>query len=454
MSFWNGIKQAFGFSPGEEEDADEYDSSVPTYAVERHEEETAPASHPDVADSAPAGTHADVSENTDDLPGDIFDAVIELFNSTMPEFVSQSLNTEAQRKYIYDHISASLRARIAAAVSGETPESQSAEDDAERQQLMDTLSDAKDEACSLREEMRKLRSDAARQKRALTDRIADLDRRLNEVKAEKERIITSRKPRVPANSPDMAEKDETISRLNSEVASLTARIGELDAEITKQRTLNEQLELKASMSDTMINNLQAETSRAREELSKAETELAVAAQIQEKLELFEQVKERKDAKITELAEKVKQLTEQIENTPAPVTAPDTSAAEDEILRLRDENASLSHTIETNLYNQANSEMKLRSEIKQLRAELEATAEKLRQAESAPKLIDEPAAASAPAPRKRRGRPRKSRESVDGNIDSTDWLDLPESPRKFDPDFGYHEPQRPVVPENDAQLSLF
>ena len=99
-------------------------------------------------------------------------------------------------------------------------------------------------------------------------------------------------------------------------------------------------------------------------------------------------------------------------------------------------------------------MKLRSEIKQLRAELEATAEKLRQAESAPKLIDEPAAASTPAPRKRRGRPRKSRESVDGNIDSTDWLDLPESPRKFDPDFGYHEPQRPVVPENDAQLSLF
>lgn len=439
MSFWNGLKQAFGFSSTEEEDVDEYDSSVPTYAVERPQEETAPAAEAETHAAAQAAAPAPAAAPAGDLPGDIFDAVIELFNSTMPEFVAKSLNTEAQRKYIYDHISASLRARMAAAVAGQIPEEPKQE------------AKADDEAAKLREELRKLRSNADRQKRALTDRITDLDRRLNEAKAEKERILTARKSRLAADFPELAEKDQTIAGLNEEVAALKTRIEELDAEIANQRTLNEQLELKATMSDQMINSLQAETSRAREELAKAEADLSVAAEIQAKLELFEEVKERKDAKITELAEKVKQLTAQLENTPAPAPAPDTKAAEEEILRLRDENASLSHTIETNLYNQANSEMKLRAEIKQLRSELDKTLEKLQAAESAPRLIDEPA---APATRKRRGRPRKSREALDGNLDSTDWLDVPESARKFDPDFGYHEPPRTVVPENDAQLSLF
>ncbi|MDE5785371.1 MAG: hypothetical protein K2H98_02465 [Duncaniella sp.] len=440
MSFWNGLKSAFGFSSTEEEDYEEYDSSVPTYAVERHENETDASLHVKDEKSAPA---------PGDLPGDIFDAVIELFNSTMPEFVSSSLNTEAQRKYIYDHISASLRARIEAAVSGEAAALESAglDDDEERRQLIDTLSDAKDEASSLREEMRKLRSSADRQKRALTDRITDLDRRLNEVKAEKERILTSRKPQRGDDSAKIAQQDETIARLNEQITSLNSRIEQLDADVEKERTLKEQLELKATMTDTMINDLRAQASQAKEELSKAEAELAIAAEIQDKLERFEQIKERKDAKINELSEKIKQLTSALESAPAAPTADS-----DEIARLRDENASLSHTIETNLYNQANAEMKLRNEIKQLRAELDDTLAKLQAAQSAPALIETTPAAQPP--RRRRGRPRKSREALDGNIDSTDWLDESESTGKFAPDFGYHEPPRTIVPENDAQLSLF
>lgn len=439
MSFWNGLKNAFGFSSTEEEDYEEYDSSVPTYAVERPE---------NTPDNSVQSVTEDAATPAEDLPGDIFDAVIELFNSTMPEFVSTALNTQAQRKYIYDHISASLRARIEAAVSGQSDVNVSAvQVDAERRQLIDTLSDAKDEASSLREEMRKLRSSADRQKRALTDRITDLDRRLNEVKAEKERILTSRKPRGGADTAKIAEKDETITKLNEQVASLNARIEQLDADIAKERTLKEQLEIKATMTDTMINDLRAQASQAKEELAKAESELAIAAEIQEKLELFEQIKERKDAKITELSEKIKQLTSALEKGPA-----SSAADSDEIARLRDENASLSHTIETNLYNQANAEMKLRNEIKQLRAELEDTQTKLLTAQSAPSLIE---GTPAPQPsRRRRGRPRKSREALDGNIDSTDWLDESESSGKFAPDFGYHEPPRTIVPENDAQLSLF
>ncbi|MBD5202661.1 MAG: hypothetical protein HDS81_05060 [Bacteroidales bacterium] len=479
MSIWNEIKQLLGFGPTDEEDFDEYDSSVPTYAVERPEEEikpviralpspkaeTEPVAEP-VAESEPevkaepevkveAETKAEIVSETvetssDDLPGDIFDAIIELFNSTMPEFVAKSLSSEAQRKYIYDHISDSLRARIAStvAVRVSTPA-----DMTEHRQLIDTLHQAREEADALRNEMLSLRTSAEQQKQAFTDRITELDSHLSKLIAEKGQVSTKHSQHQAVDPTEPAEKDAKIEELNSHIESLTSRIKQLDAEVNKARTLNEQLELKATMSDSMINNLQAEASRAREQLAKAESDLAIAAEIQEKLELFEEIKKRKDAKITELTAKVKQLSEQIENMPAP--APDVQAAEEEILRLRDENASLSHTIETNLYNQANAEMKLRSEIKQLRAELDRTKERLQEAEAAPRLIDDPAPASAAPPqRKRRGRPRKTRDAIDGNLDSTDWLDVPEGSRKFDPDFGYHEPPRTVVPDNDAQLSLF
>ncbi len=388
----------------------------------------------------------EASGQTDSLPGDLFDAVIELVNSTLPDFITVAINTEAQRKYIFDHISDSLRSRIA--TQGNVARNLDPKDEAERQMLIATienLSRHKEEAESLREEIKELRSNADMQKRAFTDRITDLDRQIATLHSEKERILRARKKKG-ADESDSAEKEAIIADLNSKIEAFTAQVEQLNADVEKERTLKEQLEMKASMTDAMLNNLRAEAARAKEDLAKAQADLNVAAEIQEKLEMFEQVKERKDAKILELSEKIKTLTARLEETPSQ------PADNEEIARLKEQNASLSQTIETNLYNQANSEMKLRGEIKRLRAELDLALEKISATPSVPVLIDEPAI--QPVARKRRGRPRKNRETIDGNIDNTDWLDVPEGSRKFDPDFGYHEPARRVIPANDAQLSLF
>ena len=93
MSFWKGVKSAFGFSGSEsEEDVEEYDSSLPTYAAQptpadqetvgnqpdtpSHEQSTPDPDTTikpvDTAGNEPTETHAN-----DSLPGAIFDALIE-----------------------------------------------------------------------------------------------------------------------------------------------------------------------------------------------------------------------------------------------------------------------------------------------------------------------------------------------------------------------------------------
>ncbi|MDE6684217.1 MAG: hypothetical protein K2J94_03445, partial [Duncaniella sp.] len=100
MSFWRGVMSAFGFGGDSEEDDEEYDSSLPTYAAQPSA--TSPQPAPTVTavtetesdgldetdsphdDGAADNTATDEKEEdaqrglTDtQLPADLFDAVIE-----------------------------------------------------------------------------------------------------------------------------------------------------------------------------------------------------------------------------------------------------------------------------------------------------------------------------------------------------------------------------------------
>ena len=174
---------------------------------------------------------------------------------------------------------------------------------------------------------------------------------------------------------------------------MAAECERLRGEVVRQLTLKEQLEVKCSMSDVMINDLRNQVAATRKELERQQNgQEDVVGQIQEQLDRFEEIKARKDAKINELQES---------------------------------NASLHRTIETNLYNQANSEMKLRSEIKKLKAELArraATPEEPRTYATGPVKLPPPSPESVKAaerPAKRRGRPKKVR--IDNDLDNTEWF---------------------------------
>ena len=454
------LRRAFGFSPDSEEEEEDYDPTVPTYAAGEHRASRPPheqhATAPAEIKSAPVpNTAAEKTSGTESLPADLFDAVIAVFNEAQPDFVKKCLDTEAQRKYLIDSIDSRLREQVENATK--TSADRWKEEKTRLESRIAELEGDDNAIAVLRKENRRLQLSVDRQKRALLDRINDLESQVARQDEEKERFYSHRKPntsdeelsqakarieeleaaiasneealknQVSAGDADpetVSEQERQIAERDSRIAELTAECDKLREEAARQSTLREQLEVKTSMSDNMINDLRNQAAAARRELeTMQEEQLQAVEQIQKEIDAFEDLKARKDAKISEL---------------------------------QDSNASLRRTIETNLYNQANSEMRLRKEIKDLQAQLDAAKNAVESdsAVSEPYREDESASAdSAKAAEKssarRRGRPRKVK--IDSSLDNTDWFS---GGKHDDPDFGYHEPPRKPVNDNEAQLSLF
>ncbi len=487
MSFWKGVMSVFGFGGDNEEDEEEYDSSLPTYAAQPRIATAKPATTQVQAAHAPetetpqpeTPAHDTPKENDDtkteqvvadpDLPGDLFDALIEQFNAAQPDFISKCLSTDAQRAYLLNSLSDSLKQRLnnTGVKIAAQPD---ATDSAERERLqrrINTLEADVKTTETLRQENRKLHLSIERQKRALLDRINDLEAQVAKNHAEREKFFTDKRnpadaalidstnARVKELEQTLTERDskikeltDTIEKIGQTSEQLSQTLSERDKQIADEASVREQLEIKIRMSDEMLNDLRNQAAAARREYEETCSQQQQALeQIHEQVESFEQVKARLEARILELKEALKEAKR--------------PEREEQIARLNEENASLRHTIENNLYNQANSENRLRNEIKQLRRELEQATttvissspaatygeHKPAVAEPSPVAPGAPAAPERPAPR-RRGRPKKVK--LDDDLDNTEWF----SGHKDDPDFGYHEPPRRPSNDNAAQLSLF
>lgn len=545
MSIWNGLKSAFGFG-GTGYEEGEFDSDIPAYTPKpiqpdyhstRHlqadaaesaeaqtrteetaaegesasvsEEASASATPESAGDDTAATATADPTPDTvsdPQLPADLFDAIIERFNSFQPDFVARCLNVEAERKYLLESLDKSLRSRVAAAAPDTAAEMESLR---KRVATLEAQTRTNDE---LRQENRRLRLSVERQKRSLLDRINDLESQVARHYQEKESFFASRHTSLcaitpghnsentaaenqaakeaPAEQPEspattasadiatpsaatdaaaQAELEQLRAQLaeaNAREAELTAQLKAQEEETARQSTLREQLEVKTAMSDQMLNSLRNELAANLQEYEETYTSQQQALElIQEQVESFEQIKERMEARVAELKEalkKEKALNQELAG--APSVAEENARLIEETSRLNSENSSLRHTIETNLYNQANSEMKLRAEIKELTsriAEMQAAAsaaETAKNTDTDPILSDasfsatiNAAAADAeerPAPKRRRGRPKKVK--IDDELDNTEWF----AAQKESADFGYHEPPRRPSNDDANQLSLF
>lgn len=406
MSFWNGIKRAFGFEPESEDDEGDYDPTLPTYAVPKSDAiETEESSEHTAAvvktvDDVKKQTSSDKKSQPADseriidstLPQDLFDAVINLFNAQQPEFVEKCLSTDAQRKYIIDSIDEKLKQRLSVDVT---------------------------EKETLRKENRRLQLSVDRQKRALLDRINDLESQVARHNDEKEKIYSRKK--LPVDTQQLDKANE--------------RVAELEGKLKEHEEARKQLEVKAQMGDTMINELRNRYAATKRELEQMQEEQESAmSHIQEQLAGFEQLKEKKNARIAELE---KELAERNESGSEAKAAAE--ALEKKIAELVEENESLHRTIENNLYNQANIESGLRNEIKRLRQELNSDSSGVKSEDNSDEA----------RPSRRRGRPRKVR--IDSTLDNTDWF---ASKSKEVAEFGYQEPPHRPANDNEAQLSLF
>lgn len=484
MSILSSFKKALGFP---DEYDDELDDTLDDNFDESPKRKSPAKSRKDepVSPSVPAAeTSAPAAEMplppSAELPGEVFDAVIELFNASQPDFVRQCLSVESQRAYLLERIDKSLKDKLQLETDNARRRGELLWEE-EKRKMTGDIDRLKSEYHSLkqqREEFQSAQLSAARQKRALKERVNDLENQVSKLEAEREQMQLEnrsmlnklRVANVRASADSNSEAD--LQRIAEENVRLQDRINGLCDE--KKKAEAEIAALNRTISDLRE---EADTDKTSDEQQKA------IAEIEERIKMFEEVKERKDKKISDLSAKNSQLAAETRSLNAKLA--EAVKARD---ALTEELEALRNSTQQSTETASETEQSLRDEVKRLtellnatdaplkkrpgrkpknkhghkpdRQEAETTVSQPAAAEQQPKNPAEtPAADTEPAaPAPENGTVKIS--AIDELMDSTDWFIAPDPmPVKKDPeveeDFGYKEPPaRRTTRDDDKQLSLF
>ena len=490
MAFINKIKTMFGFDSDYEQQINEEDSVrdatvTPLSERRKAEVDSTSATASSATDNLP---EVELPEVPTVVPDAIFAKVVDIFNESMPQFFRETVDREAQQRYIYDALDQSMKDYIAslAEVTEKRISQQYANDRTRLNREMEDIRERSRRIEDTNAEWREQKLSAERQKRALSERVHDLEKQVDTLQASNEQYDLENKSLVNKlrvmstieadaeamrNNADelraevnrlkaqliaaangasaeegsedaiaalkahdeelaakhQAEVDELVAKHQVEIAEITAKHQEEVAKITtKHQEEVDNFLKRCEIADGMINDLNHKLNETRNELS-AHDELLEQSQssleeFASAISQFETVKANLDNRISQLQSTLKQREDEIESQ------------NKQIEQFTEEIESLKSTIETNIRRQAESEEQLHNEI-----------ERLRSAE----------------PERRRGRKSTKVEDLDDNLDDTNWLvgTPPEgtNARPFgvsDEEFGYQEPKRRPSNDDPAQMSLW
>lgn len=261
MSFFKGISRAFGFSSGDEEEY--YCDDVESVAVGDNMQSDNGRSEDENLKKEGSNTAENVM--SEELPLTIFDSVLEVFNSTQPDFIKNCLNIEAQRQYIYSSLDASLKKYINNAIEHARLESnRKVADERERMHNeMEQLRIKNREAEELHSQMKQQQLSADRQKRALSDRIKDLEKQVLALEAEREQFQLENKSLV--NKVKVAGVYENdVNAMRQEMETLRRQLSEAKDELEQMK--------KTNRSDAHEQNVAGELRDVIQQMQSAEVE--------------------------------------------------------------------------------------------------------------------------------------------------------------------------------------
>ncbi len=373
-----------------------------------------------------------------DAKAHILDGVLAVFNNALPDFLQRSIDPEAQRKALAESLDASVAEYL------EKVRTQ-AESYAENK-LRNASDAAHAETEKLRREMERLEQQktnireqqlsADRRRRALADRVNDLETQLAKAESEREQFeLENRsllnKIKLADVQPDIiGELQSEIERLKAAAASGGAPVAdtaETDALRTEAESLRGEVLKLTADAERLQGELQKKTSE-NAELKRREADLIQAQDIAKQMytdlqeELTGERENRKTAE-TELTE-AKKIIETVRGLEAQLGQVQT------VIARRDERIA-----------------QLKAANKSMKEELARANETLRRRDEDATSLFAIADADGMA-------------AAEDDFECPDWfvsVPGPDTPplRGNNNDFGYTEPPRkPKPPENDAQLSLF
>ncbi len=368
MGFFNKLKSALGYSDSEYDEDDELDGFNPAHRTPYVNPFKKDEPVPDLSEleqpAEPAPTavaevkSAPVAEVEEKLPDGVFDGIITIINGNLPEFVRDCIDIEKERKAVSVAMGPKFRDYVLNLRRTSLEEARTQWID-ERNALTGKLAQSNqraDEAVRKASEIKDRLMSEERQRRAIVERSHDLEARIADLEAQHEQEQLQNKGllnkiKVMQLQVTDSQKDaEEITRLNklindqrtrlAKIVDLEAQIAELNAENDSlKRQLDEmqqsaeaqeiadEYKSKMEVANALINELRStaaakeqeakalseklvvatnEITGLQDDLKAAQEELEIAAEIQEKIEQFEVIKERKDAEIRNLRNQLAQ----------------------------------------------------------------------------------------------------------------------------------------------------
>lgn len=369
MSFVKTLKRAFGFSDSEmeEEELEGIDARVTPLrdrcdktasqmreeqpAAQTAEKTDADNDKPDGVAAASAGddTMSAVVENSV-TPDAIFESVVRIFNESLPDFLHSSVDEKSQREYLYRALDASMKEYIENLTerAGKNCSQRFENERRSMQMEMDELRKKVQKEETDSSESKKLQLSAERQKRALNERLHELEKQLATLQAENEQYVLENKSlmnklRVSALTGGSSDGGDADAAVVEKLEELTHDIDTLKEELSAQKELTAKAEREAK------ENLMALDMNRRKLASSMETWQSEST---EKDELLAAARAHAD-KLASEVEKLREALEQAKvkdefggaminelQTKAVEARDDAEQARNELLALRSENTRL------------------------------------------------------------------------------------------------------------------
>lgn len=431
MSLFASLKRAFGFGP------DDISADEDLYADTAVDNTTAKPA---------ADAHAAAAEVPDAEPIKfdpamqlaMFDRILAVFNEALPDFLARTGDPEARRKYLYDSLDAGVKQYLdsLSVKAEEYCEAQWKSRQAGMAAEMEALRLRSEEIEKQSGDIKQKQLSADRQKRALTERVHDLESQLSRLESEREqyelenRSLVNRIKVASVQQTDYEKAQADITAMQAEIAKLRSNPEQAFAE--QEEALKKQI---AEMADG---------------IDSLKEQLRVAKDMHD--DMRHRVAER-DKTITQLQKTISDTEEIVKHVSdldmALSRRDETIAAQkDTIEALEDEVKALKATITENMRLQARREKELKDEIKALRPPTVV----------AEMTVDFNAATEDAAPRIS----EDDLSAIEETFESDDWFTKtppPETPSmrpaESDSEFGYKAPRRKAPsPEHPGQLSLF
>lgn len=439
MSFFRKIRHAFGFE----------DDTI--FDIDDNTDETE-ACVPAITADAPVQPE----ESSNAVPGDVREAVfahvVAVFNEALPEFLAKSVDPEVQKKVLYDKLDQGLKdylARIGADADARCRSRWASEHDALRSE-MEALRGKAEQVEHERADLKQRQLSADRQKRALSDRLKDLESQVANFEAEREQYELENKSLlnklkvVAVQCPDVLDGAQLPPE--APTGPSQEQYDELEAENARMREALSLAAERQEMADAMAADL-------RKRLKVASQEVEDLQAITNEVKQVEKAIAERDATLARQRDNIRRLKEQIETL--------TDAGRAAEMRF------------------AEREQELRTRLEAALAEVEALKAEMAQAAAVESVgaVAEDAVEFMPATKQKK--PKKARREpvvesvapkitdddlsdVEAGFAGQDWFGIEpveEAPKlsqtPADDDFGYHAPEPKPRPYDDGmQMSLF